>query len=113
VKIAALACGLGLLGGCSATASNIVVSRVHPAEALVQSAGDLSPGDVVHFWHLPCQRIRRCRTGWVADGIVTGVVGDDAGYAVVQVSEDAFVHEGDRAVKDSPMFYWHPDPPAE
>ena len=109
VKSAALACGLGLLGGCSATTSNVVVSRAHATEAIVQTAGDLSPGDVVHIRHYSCPGLRRCRRyRWVADGIVTEVIGGVASYAVVRVSPSGSVRDRDRAVKDSPMVYWHP-----
>lgn len=111
-----MACGVGLvglLGGCSATTSNVVVGPIRVTQAVVQSDGDLSLGDVVHIWHRRCRWIRRCGYARAGDGVVTGLIGDSANYAVIELAPDARVRDGDRAVKDSPMFYWHPDPPID
>jgi hypothetical protein len=117
MRIAAPACLLGLCAACTPAqmTSSVVVSRVNVSEALVRTSDDLSPGDVVHVWRLACgsRRPSRCRYRQVGRAVVTTVVPDSPAYALVQIEPGSRVAVGDRTVKDSPMFYWHPEPPSE
>jgi hypothetical protein len=121
VRFAALASVLGMLTACApvATPSSIIVTKVDATEALVRTTDDLSPGDAVHIWRLPCRRPPpavgnlRCGYRYVGEGLVTMVVLDPSDYALVQFAPGANFAVGDRAVKDSPMSYWHPAPPPQ
>ena len=102
---------LGLAMGCTPaeTASTVVVSTPRAGVVLVRTTDSLAPGDVIHIW-------RRSRRGYrqVAGGVVTVVVLDAPDYALVDVAPgDDAVAVGDRGTKDSPMFYWHHDPPSD
>jgi hypothetical protein len=113
-SIGALVCALGLAVGCTPveTASTVVVSTPSAAVVLVRTNDTLSPGDVIHIWRRSC--LRHCGYRQVAGGVVTVVVLDTPDYAFVDVAPgDDAVAVGDRAVKDSSMFYWHPDPPSD
>jgi hypothetical protein len=105
-----------LLAGCvrSASMTAVVVEVPSSGEVLVRTDESLSPGDVVHVWHNTCSsRTMLCRYRLVANGVVTEVMDDTPPYARVQFLPGTAIAVGDRAVKDSPMFYWHPDPPSD
>jgi hypothetical protein len=112
----ALLVALGLVAACtpSGMASSVVIARTASDGALVRVADDLSPGDVVHIWHRFCpHRVGVCRYRLIADGVVDSVALGEPTYAFVQVPAGTRVAVGDRAIKDSPMFYWHRDPPSD
>jgi hypothetical protein len=89
---------------------NVVVKAASDSEPLLKTDGDLSPGNIVHLWHYSCSGYGlRCGSHLVATGMVTTVVTGKVQYAFVQVAPGAHVAVGDRAVKPSPMSYWHPD----
>jgi hypothetical protein len=110
VTIPPFAFALGLLAACtpSETRSTLVVSNVNGEEALVRTADDLSPGNIVHMWHYACssRSSNRCGYRQVGDGIVTAVLSGSPYYAHVQLRPGTQVATGDRATKDGPMFYW-------
>jgi hypothetical protein len=91
--------------------SSVVVKGGSDGEPLLKTNEDLSPGDVVHLWHYSCSRQRPYRCGYylAATGMVTTVVIDKDQYAFVQVAPGTHVAVGDRALKPSPMAYWHWD----
>jgi hypothetical protein len=91
--------------------SSVVAKAGSDSELLLKTNEDLSPGDVVHLWHYSCSRGHgtHCRYDLIATGMVTTVVTDKVQYAFVQVAPGTHVSIGDRAVKPSPMSYWHPD----
>jgi hypothetical protein len=96
------------------TASTVVVSTPSAAVVLVRTNDTLSPGDVIHIWRRSCRSVRHCGYRQVAGGVVTAVVLEAPDYALVEVAPgDDAVAVGDRGVKDSSMFYWHPDPPSD
>jgi hypothetical protein len=117
VPMLPFALALGLLGACtpSETRSRLIVSNVNAEEALVRATDDLSPGNIVHMWHYACSSRRPSRCGYrqVGDGMVTVVLPGSPNYAYVQLRPGTRVAPGDRATKDDPMFYWHPDPPSQ
>jgi hypothetical protein len=98
---------------------SVVVKAGSDSEPLLKTTNEnLSPGDIVHLWHYSCSRQHgtHCGYGLIATGMVTTVVTDKLQYATdkvqyafVQVAPGTHVSVGDRAVKPSPMSYWHPD----
>jgi hypothetical protein len=114
MRIAAMFAVLGLAAACSPVEmrSDVVASAAGGRRAVVRTTEDLAPGDVVHIWHWSCSsHPHHCRYVLAGDGIVAGVTIDAVDYAVVQLRDGTPIAVGDRAVKDSPMFYWHRDPP--
>jgi hypothetical protein len=117
VRIAPLAGLLWLLSACThaEATSSVVVNNATLNEAVVMTNEDLTPGDLVNIWRSMCSRHgpNRCRYRQVGRGMVTTIVPDSPDYALIELAPGTRVALGDRATKDGPIFYWHPDPPSE
>ncbi|MDP9150940.1 MAG: hypothetical protein M3O36_13505 [Myxococcota bacterium] len=115
MTIGSLACVLALTVACTPaeTTASVVVSRPDAAPVLVRTTDTLSPGDIVHFWRRSCRGLRHCGYHHVAAGVVTGVILDAPAFALVELAPGDDVAVGDRAIKESPMRSWHPDPPRD
>ena len=117
MRIAALASAACLGIACTPVEmpSSLVVSRVAAGEALLGSADDLSPGNVVHVWRYACSGRHPSRCGYhrVGDGVVTVVLLDSPHYALIQFVPGTSVAPGDHASKDFPVPSWSPDGPYE